>query len=418
MGATLTTVLPMLREHVRDSITDIWFEADKTITPFMASMESKSMDDGMGRGYVIPVQYGMGSSVSSTFATAQGISQGSAAGNAAARDRWIVQASTINATAQWTRDAILGAKGADELFDVMQKEMDAKIARIRQRVSHYGWEAGYGRVGTLSAITTSQITFASASVMNRLEVGDWLNASATIDGALRYATDAQITTIDPDTGICATAVDVSGGSYAWGATDIIFFGGDHTQSTLTQPVGMRGWVPPSAPSGSFMNITRTGIPALTGLRLDCTSLDHATALIRGGQKLFKFGSKPNVAFLSAEDYGTLTCDKKSVKLVGMTLGKYEIGFDAFPLNSPAGMIKVLPDAMMEQGNYWMGPFDDKNFAPFLIHNDDLVNVDNIDGLDVARLAASTAFEMRLYFRGAIAVPAPGKFLCGSSLPTS
>lgn len=416
MGATLTTVLPMLKEHYRDSITDIWFEADKTITPFMASMESKAMDDGMGRGYVIPVQYSMGGSVSQTFSTAQGISQGSTGGHAASRDRWIVQASTTDATAQWTRDAMLGAKGADELFDVMQKEMDAKIAKIRKKVAQFGWEGGYGRIGTMTAVGSSTITLPT-SVINRLEVGDFINASATESGAL-YSTDVYVTQINPDTGVVTVSADVSGGGYTWGATAVVFGAGDHTDSTLTTPIGMRGWVPAAAPTGAFCNITRTGIPALTGYRYSASGLDHSTALIRAAQRQFQFGSKPSVGFLSAEDYGTLTCDKESVKTVSMVLGKYEIGFDAFPLNTPSGVVKIVPDALMEQGTAWMGPFDDKNFAPFLIHNDDLVNIDNIDGLDVARLASSTAFEMRLYFRGAIAVPAPGKFICISSLPSS
>lgn len=420
MGVTLTTLMPLLREHYHDSILDIFFQSDKSITPMMAGMETRAMSDGMGRAYVIPVQYAMGSSVSTDFATAQAISQGTTAGNSAARTRWEITPTTIEATAQWTRDALLGSRGEEEVLDLMQLELDAKIAKIRQRIAHYAYESGYGRIGTMSAVGTSQITFASGSVLNRIEVGDWLNASSTATGALRYATAARVTGINTTTNVCTMSADISGGSYTWGATDTVFFSGDHTDSTITNLVGLNGWVPTTAPTSALFGVTRTGIPALGGYRQDFTGLDHATGLIRGAQTLYKYGSKPSVCYLSAEDYGTLTCDKEAVKLVAMPLGQYEIGFDAFPLNSPAGLIKILPDAMMEQGTCWMGPFDDKKFAPILLYSDngDLVNIDNIDGSEVGRVYNAAAYEMRIFFRGAMAIGAPGKYLCGYSLATS
>lgn len=418
MGATLTTQLPLLREHYHELINDIWFTTDKTITPAMAAMEAKSVKNGAGRLYRVPIQWGSGSSVSSTFSVAQGISEGTDAGSSAECDSWEIPLKTIEATAEWSRETMLATEGdSDERYNVLQTEMDAKIAKMRKRVATCVFESGYGRVGTMTAVGSSQITLGTSQV-NRIEVNDWLNASSSSTGALRYATGARVTGIDPDTGVCTMAVDVSGGSYSWGSTDTVFFQGDHTSGIITQPVGFPLWVPASAPSGALFGVTRTGNPKLTGLRQDCRSLDHATALIRGAQKLFKFSSVPSVAYLSAEDYGTLTCDKESTKLVAVTLGKYEIGFDAFPLNTPAGLVRVLPDAMMEQGTYWMGPFNDRKLAPFMIHNMDLVNVDDMDGREISRKASSTNLELRLYSRLAIVVPFPGAYLCGSDLATS
>ena len=427
MGATLATVLPMLREHYHDAITEIFYTSDKAINPILASMESKSMDDGLGRGYIVSVEYGMGASVGADFSVAQGISQGAVAGNSALRDRWIVQATTINATAQWTRDSMLAAqgKGADELFDVMQREMDSKILKVRQRLALCAVEQGWGRVATASAVANPTFT-CSTSSCNRFNIGDRLVGCDTIASnnflTLAGVPTVRVISIDPDTGVVGTSLDPSaGGAQAWTGTTVVFNAGDREDSdTPTQmvPAGLAGWIPSTAPTGAWMNITRTGIPELCGHRIDATGLDHAQAIIRATNRLLKYGSKADVCYMSPEDYAILCADKDATKVVAVELGKFKIGFDGVSVGTAAGNVPVVPDAMLEQGTAYIGPFGDKKFAPFMAHNNDLVNIDNIDGLDIRALAASTAFEMRLYFRGAIALPAPGKFAVINTLPSS
>jgi hypothetical protein len=48
----------------------------------------------------------------------------------------------------------------------------------------------------------------------------------------------------------------------------------------------------------------------------------------------------------------------------------------------------------------------------------LVNTDNADGNEYLRMPTSTAFQQRLFFRGAMVVPGPGKFVTISNLPTT
>jgi len=421
MPSTVTTVTPVLLEHIRKDIEKIWYEADKSITPLIAGMETRADNDGAGTGYKIRYLYSQGASVSQTFSTAQGISQGAVGGHSAKGNSWVCQAYTTDATAQWTRDVLKAGEGnPDDTFDIMSTETDAKIAKIRKRLAVFGWESGYGRVGTMTAVGSSTITLPT-SVVNRLEVGDFLAASSTATGALRGGGNVYVEQIGDDSAgstIVTVSADVSGGAYTWGATDTVFMAGDHTSGTITCPVGMGGWVPTTAPSGAFMGVTRTGIPQLCGTRRSYSGKDHSTALILGAAAEMKMGIKPTVAYLSAEDYGVLTCDKESVKTVAINLGKYQIGFDAFPLITPTGTVKVLPDIYMEQGNYWMGPFDDKKFAPFLIHNDSLINIDDTDGNTIRTLASSTDLELRMYFRGAIGMVFPGAFHVGTGLSST
>lgn len=422
MASTVTTVTPELLEHIRQDIEQIWFNPDDQLTPLIAGMEAKADNDGAGTGYKVRFMYSKGSSVSQDFAAAQAISSGSTGGHAALGNAWVIQAKTTDATAEWTRDTLKAGEGnPDDTFDIMATETDAKIAKIRQRIAIMGWESGYGRVGTMTAVGSSTITIPT-SVANRIEVGDFLCASSSATGALRNSgTAVDVTGIGDDVSGSTTitmSADVSSGPHSWGATDTIFQRGDHTDSVITCPVGMRGWVPTTPPSGAFFGVVRTGIPQLCGTRRSYSGKDHSTALILGATAQMKNGIKPSEAYLSAEDYGILTCDKESVKTVAINLGKYQIGFEAFPLVTPVGTVKVLPDIYMEQGDFWMGPFSNKKFAPFLIHNDSLINVDDTDGNTIRTKATSTNLEMRFYFRGGIGMVFPGAFHCGTGLSST
>ena len=425
MGATLTQVLPLLREHYHDNITEIFFKADSTTTPIMAGMESKSMEDGLGRQFVVPIEYGLGSSASSTFSVAQGKAQGTTVGSAALRDRWVGSASVIDAVAYWARDSILAAKGADELFDVMAREMDSKIWLVKKRLATCAVEQGYGRVGTIVAAPTSTTITIGTDEINRLDIGDEIVASADIGtSALRATlnTGVRVTGINPDSGVVTLSGDVTAGGGAWQNGDIVFFYGDRHDNappTVQLPIGLGGWIPVTAPgSTTFFNINRQNNPNLGGHRVAASGRDHATTFISTANRLFQYGSKADIGYTSPQDYSVLCADKDATKTVEIKLGKYEIGFDGVSLATLAGRVPIVPDAFTEQGQGWFGPFSDKRYAPFMAHNDDLVNIDDIDGNEIVRNATSTNFEMRLFFRGQFFVPAPGKYAICTGLPSS
>lgn len=421
MGATLSQVLPLLREHYHDNITEIFFKADKSTTPIMAAMEAKSMDDGLGRQFVVPIEYGLGSSAGGTFSIVQAKAQGTSVGSAALRDRWLGSATVIDAVAYWARDSILAAKGPDELFDVMASEMDAKIWLVKKKLSMYAVEQGWGRVGTISAVSATTVTIGTDEI-NRLDIGDVVVASATIASNLLRATantGATVTGVNPDSGVVTIDTDTTA---TWAAGDILFFYGDRQDSATPAqlvPAGMGGWVPVAAPgSTAWFNINRQNNPNLGGHRVAANGADHATTFIRTVNRLLQYGSKADIGYVSPQDYSILCSDKDATKTVEITLGKYGIGFDGVSVATNAGRCPTVPDAMKGQGSAWFGPFSDKKYAPFMAHNGDLVNVDDIDGNEIVRNATSTNFEMRLYFRGQIFVPAPGKFAVSTGLPNT
>lgn len=419
MATTLTTALPLLREHMHKNITEMWVEYDKKLSPTLAGMESRSMDDGAGRGYVVPIEYTHGSAVGPTFATAQALAQGTASGSTPGRDRWVCQHTEVHAMAYWSRASMLAAegKGAGEVFDLLEREVSAATARLKKRLAHAAVEQGYGRIGTITAVTSTTCTI-SASAINRVSVGDELVAAAAhTSGALRSATMLRVDGWDADTGVITLSADPT--ALGWAANDTLFFDGYRNTTTPLMPFGLGAWCPATAPtSTTFNGVNRLGNPDLGGHRVSASGLDHASAFIKAANRAFKYGTQIDAIYCSPEDYEILSADKDATKTIQIAVGKYDIGFDGVSVNTHAGACPVIPDAMYEQGTAWAGPWKDKRYAPFIAHNDDLVNIDDIDGLQFTRAATSTNFEMRLYFRGQYIMPAPGKFTVITSLPSA
>ena len=90
MGADQTVVSAALKEHYAKNVAKILWD-DPQIDPLIGILEKRSGKyDAGGRSFIQPIQYGDGSSVSSTFSTAQSKAQGSTTGSANLYTRWSV----------------------------------------------------------------------------------------------------------------------------------------------------------------------------------------------------------------------------------------------------------------------------------------------------------------------------------------
>lgn len=418
MSVSYASIAPQLHERYHNKAVQIFVESQNPkLSPFVSMLEIKpgnDIEDNFGRGYAIPVTTARGGAVSNTFSSSRGISYGSSTGHAASNDRWLVTSTTKHATANWDREALLSASRSEEkLYDTMKNEIDARLGKLKHRLAIDLFEAGYGRAATITDTVTSSTITVSASCVNRFEVGDSIVAGATLAGALRSATARIITGIDTETGILT--LDGNPSSLSWANGDIVFFLGDHTDSVLTAPVGLQGYVPDSAPSSTLFGVTRSGIPATSGMRLNCTSYDLLTGLFKGAEKLTLTGSVPAHAFCSVQDFMSMALDKDRVKIMDFEVGKFNIGFTGAKLLTPGGSCELFPEMLMEQGRFYMGDFKSEH-APFVIHTDDLINVDDFSGTELKDVDNATVYEMRWYARLAVAFPGPGKFLVGHSIP--
>lgn len=418
MPVSYSIVEPQLREHYHKNNVQIFMETGNALlSPAVAQLETRNdLDDSQGRGYIIPVTTSRGGAVSNTFSAARNKSKGTGTGAAAYHTRWVVPATTKNATAHWDREAINAAKGPGELFDVMRTEIDARFAKLKHRIAITFFEAGYGRVATITAAPTASphTVKVSASCFNRFEEGDDLVAAATVSGALRSATALTVESTDPE----ALTLTLSGSPVAlsWASGDTLFFAGDHTDGVITEPMGLKGYLPSTAPSDTLFGVVRTGHPQVSGLRLNCSSYDLLTALMNAAKEMHRRGCVPKRVYVSIDDFANMSLDKDRVKIIEMNIGKFAIGFGAAQLLTPVGPVEILTEMMLEQGDFYMGDFTSKDYAPFLVHTGDLVEVDDFTGKALKDVDGETMYEQRWFSRLAIAFPGPGKFLRGYNVP--
>ena len=150
-----------------------------------------------------------------------------------------------------------------------------------------------------------------------------------------------------------------------------------------------------------------------------SGLDHAGIFINATQKAHQYGTHFDAIYTSVQDYGILVRNKDAVKTIEIKVGEYNIGFEGVMImGGPKGSVKIVPDATIEQGNAYGGPWNDKRFRPMLKHDAELINTDNYDGLEYLRDSTGTSYTQRLFTRGAFILSAPGKFMAISGFPTS
>lgn len=431
MGATLTNTLPAFIEHVNKNIVQIFYEESKGANPLLAAAEAKSFNDGAGRNYIQRVSFNPGSAISATFADAQGKARGSTAGSSVVHKRFEIPAVTKEIVLEWHRDTMLAAEGGGEaeVFDVLEAEYKAKVLRFRMMLAEELTERGWGAVGTIVGAPTTTTIDVDNSIANRfMEGDDFVAADAEATGALLSATSLRVTGVS--IGATNTTLTLSGNPVAlgWGAGDFLFRPGNRQNTaspTRLCVAGVRAWVDSTAPtSTTFFGVDRTESTLnLGGHRLSASTagMDHFTAGITMANRLYKMtGTPPDIWYVSTEDMTIMQLDRERARMLDeIKIGKYQIGVPGFMLQGVQGPpVKVVADPFFKQGDSWIGPFETKDYAPFLFHNGELVNIDDMDGKELDRGSTDTTLEMRCYFRGNYVIPAPGKYGVITGLPTS
>lgn len=448
MGATFTiadlgSTFSQVMEHQNKEIVDIWTQS---VDPLLAAFEAQSSNDGLGKAFITRVEYDTGVAANAQFNLAQDIATSTDLGNAALRGYWSTTANKVEAVAQWDRDSMLAAvgDGPGETFDVIARERKAKIAYVRHLLSIFAAERGWGRISSISTIATGDTFFTvPLSEISRFKKGMRIVFSSTESTAVLRGADGagiqagwgnawQVSGTIPQSGrvyVKTRASDSATSPYdtdAVRANDIVFIQGFRQNSatpTRQCPVGMKGWVDPSGVAvgeTSFMGLDRRNTWQLSGITMDASAVggSAADALIEAGMFAEQFDTEIDAFMVSVYDYATLVRDKERVKTVALNIGPYSVGFDGVEVLGGKGKVKVVPSKYITQGTFWGGPFNSAEFGPMLKHNGELVNTDNADGNEFLRLATSTGFEQRMFFRGAMIVPGPGKFIVGYNFPTT
>lgn len=423
-------VLTQIKDHYDSDIYKILFEDGKVASPLFACCEAKSIKEGFGRQFVVRVATHEGAAVAADPEIADDIAGDGNLGGRPGRDRWLVSSVSMDAPFTFDRDEVdsIEGKSADEQFDVITDEMDMAVTRIRNMMCEQVGGKGWGLLAQTTAQTSTTFTV-NAAYVNRFPIGARLVASLTEDTDVLYGTPAGaqmwVTAADPSTGI----ITMSGNPqtvWANSATLYIFRAGmraatDPNSADTAKLVisGLKGWVDPA--STTFMNITRTGNPILTGFSYDATGQDTAQGLIGLADRMFSFGKPAKTIFCSGTSWKLLQQNYDATKVVSNTLGDYQIGFSGYKLATVFGNATVYPDPFLAPGEAYAGPFEDKKWGPKLYHaGAKLVNLDDLDGKQFERTTTngSRNFKGQFYFRGNLVIAAPGMYGKATGLPTS
>jgi hypothetical protein len=427
-------IFSQVMEHQEANIIDIWTKAESKINPVLACFEARSEDDGGGRGFITRVGISTGTSANPSYTLAAAKAAGATTGNSAVTGRWVSQSKQLEIVAAWTRRAVNAARGdgPGEVYDVIARERESKIVLARHRLAVFAIERGYGRVATIVSISDGNLYFTvDPSEVNRFRKGDDICFSQyeTSGALLKSATGDGKWTVsgtDPATGTVYVEANAAYQPYDDGARNgymVFWFGYREDDSTpeILCPQGLRAWVPQAVPTAtSFEGIDTRYNWELNGHRVDATGLDHAGAFLEMASRAQQYGSEIHAIYCSPADFKVLCRNKDAVKTLSQyQAGKYMVGFSGVEvLGGVGGSIPVIPDAYIPQGTAWGGPWNDADFGPKLKHVRNLINVDNLDGNEFLRLASSTGYEQRMYFDGAMIMPAPGKYICAINLPTT
>lgn len=424
MPADLTAVSAALIENVNENAAKILWD-DEQIDSLLGILDKrKGRYDSFGRKFIQPVHYGDGTAVGfGAFSDIQAKTQGSTFGSRNAYTRWEVPGSTLNATAQWARDIIDENQSDTALFDLADAEIQGRMRAARRRLGIHLWGDGTGALCQISARTATTFTVPTWAV-NRFSVGDDVTFAAAAGSGSTRNGYAEISQIDPDTGVITCINITSSDLTAFGVAvnDFVFFRLDAKENTANSNarvmMGFGGWVPSTAPTSTlFMNVNRQGNWQLGGLRMSGASLAIKTALIKLANRLFSFGgTRVTHAWLNVDDYGTL-CDALDTagKSIRIDAREFKVSFEGISVTgAQGGDIKVLPHPYCPKSECLMGDFKTPE-AAYLVHPGQLIRLDDHDGNVFLRLGNSTDYEARMYSILNLVVGAPGRFIKGTSI---
>lgn len=417
-GGTTTNLAFALKENYAKRAPEIIIGSKAQNSPLLAKLERKKTQyDPTGRKFIAPLVYGTGESVGPDFPTAQTKALSATTGSAIVGTRWEVPATVINGVAAWDRMVIDSIQGDHALFDLAEKEMDMKIQAMRGEIVRHIPGDGWGSLGRILAITSSSITVAKYLVP-KFRVGMDIVAAATLgSGALLSSTALTVVGGNPDTGVITLSGDptalswtaAAGGSYLFRA------GGRQNTGSPTQQYfyGLKAWLNTGIPGDTFCNVVRNGWE-LAGLSYNCASIAPKTALIKMAARSMQYGNTPKTAFISATDYAVLADSlDTAAKTVKVEAKEFGLSWNALSLNTPTGELEIIGDPFIDDGDCFMGDFEDPD-AIYLAYANDLVNIDDVDGNVFLRSATAASYECRLYSVLQLIVAAPGRFMRGYS----
>lgn len=285
---------------------------------------------------------------------------------------------------------------ANAFMEASTLEIDGAIHAVSRSLAIALYGSGTGKIGKVADITSTTITLDVPEDITNFEVGMTLNFDTVDGGGTVTPIAPTVVSVNRDAGtfVVSSATSISNNDY-------IFADGDYDAKIK----GLQAWLPATVSgSDNFFGLNRSADKSrLAGLQFDGSSMPIEEALIGAASKVARESGKPTHVFLSYSKYADLEKSLGSkVQYVDLKVNA-DVGFRGISLNSPRGMMKIIPDQNCPAGKAFMLQLDTWKFhslgkAPQIL---------NLDGLKYLREDSADGVEIRVAYYGQLACHAPG-----------
>lgn len=362
-----------------------------------------------GSSLPIPIIIGLPNGRSNDFATAQ-------ANAASSRIEAFVITRVKNYGIAKIDNETMKASGSNKgaWFEARTGEIDGILKQVTRSLAIQLYGSGTGTLGAYTYTSpntyiglgdindVTNFTLNQKVVFSLTDGGALLNSGASM---FVVALDRDLGRISLSTSLGGAATQVDLTVAAIGVAGFTFPQGD---TLLVAPAisGLRAWLPDSAPTSTlFFGVDRSvDTTGLGGIRFDASALSIEEGLQKAAYKAKQLGAKPSICMMNPVPFGELAVSLGSKAIYDMAKspdGKF--GFDSLVLMTPAGKVKIVPDANCPSTRAFMLTMDTWK----LYSLGACPQVIETDGNYVLRSANADSVEVRTGYYAQLGCSAPG-----------
>jgi len=369
-----------------------------------------------GDAYKVPVIFGGNNAIGASFSTQQAQAQSSSQKTTA----FLLQNQpSMYGVCQWSRQLMEQSATVEGAFEQVAKvNLENVLRQFGNQIATTLYRSGYGDQGQVASTVggvawtngLSTLQLQSLTDIYNFEVGMTIQFSNTQGGTVRTGTIV-ITGVDEDNAILTFGGAISSSITGAAIGDYLYVNGNAANGaavgSLLVPTGIEGWIPAQVPSASdsFFGVNRSQDGRLSGRRLNGTAGQSIEQLlIVGAQKLAAVGGRPDVAFMSFNNFSKLLMEQQG-RTINYSDGDKTLGLNyrGIKLQTAAGPVEVIPDRTCPGNRIYMLQMDTWQLATA----GKMVQVVDDDGLQILRVYNADAFESRYALYGNLVCRGPG-----------
>ena len=413
MSLDVTAAQAILRETYPNGIVDIDYKKAKTLA-LLRKEKGTMVEAPFGYGFKIPLKYGNPQAGSGTYATGYGQMSTEYTRYA----NWFLTPGEMFQFARVSGALIRRAQGVGSFVKAIVSEIENTKTAMTRYCEMYLDGAGWGDLGQIGSISGTTVTLAEKWQARFFEVGMTICAADSAAGSVLKAPTAgkyvKITARSSADGTLTTASDMSSGGTPWAANDYLFRYGDREDSatpTRIVPCGFRGFLPDTdaARSSSFFNVNQTTSERLGGLRRSATTSGNMEeALLDMSADIDAAGGTTSHCVIGANTHAKLVKSLLNKTYMDVEdMDGVKLGFKGIVVQGASGDMLVYSDSAFAEGRARLFDIEDVGIQHT---GDDLVFIDQTDGLMVREVAGSDDWAARVVSSWQFHVDAPGH--CG------